>query len=284
MQRVRKFLITLLLFLGWLTQSISASNAEQANSIQLTGSKYVYFTVSDLAKVYMDHTPGNNIVVQDSDQGSGIQALLNKSCDAIMVMGKLDDDVKEEALEKGIGLQEHVIGWGAVVLVTHPTNPVNELTMTQVKQIFAGEIENWKQVGGLDEPITILSRDEAVSGTERLLREMALQGFPFSQKAIRLFDYDIVRPVWKSKGAIADARFTEAVRGRIKGMVKILSIKEDDDSTAVAPSGETMLNRSYPLAAPLVIYYDSKSPKSSLRQFVDFCARRGLGTRFSEMK
>ncbi len=284
MKCVSKFLIALLVFLVWLAQAVSASQPTEGNAVQITGSKYVYYTVSDLARAYMDRTPNDNITVKDADQSSGIQALLNKACDAIMVLGKLDDDVKEEAGEKGISLQEHVIGWGAVVLVTHPSNPINELTIAQVRQIFSGELENWKQLGGLDEPITILSRDEAISGTERLFRDMVLQGFPFSQKAVRLFDYDIVRPVWKAKGAIADARFTEAVRGRIKGMVKILSLKDDDDSQAVAPSGETMLNRSYPLSAPLVIYYDSKSPKPSLRQFVDFCARRGLGTRFSEMK
>jgi ABC-type phosphate transport system substrate-binding protein len=67
-------------------------------------------------------------------------------------------------------------------------------------------------------------------------------------------------------------------------MVKIISIREDDESPAVQPSAETMLNQTYPLSAPITLYYDSRSPKPTLREFVDYCARRGLGTRHSEVK
>ncbi len=139
-------------------------------------------------------------------------------------------------------------------------------------------------MGGLDEPIVTMSRDEAVSGTERFFREFVLHGFPLVQQTVKLFDPDIVRAVWKRKGSIADALHTEAVRGRIRGMVKIIALKENEESPAVMPSVDTIGDRSYPLSAPQVMYYDVKSNFRGLKEFVDFCSDRGLGTHHAWLK
>jgi len=209
---------------------------------------------------------------------------MDNTSDAIMTLGKMEEDLKEEAVEQGIHLQENIVAWGAIALVTDPNNPVNELTMDQVRKIFVGEYVNWTQVGGLDEPIVTMSRDEAVSGTERFFREFVLHGFPLVQQTVKLFDPDIVRAVWNRKGSIADARYTEAVRGRIRGMVKIIALKENKESPAVMPSVDTIGDRSYALSAPQVMYYDVKSNSRGLKEFVDFCADRGLGTHHAWLK
>jgi phosphate transport system substrate-binding protein len=261
-----------------------AAQAENSTVVHLSGSKYLYFTVMDLARRYMEHDAETKVTVTHADQYSYVQSLMDNTSDAIMTLGKMEQDLKEEAVEQGIDLQEKVVAWGAVVLVTDPENPVNELTKDQVRKIFLGEYVNWAKVGGLDEPIVTMSRDEAVSGTERFFREFVLQGFPLVQQTVKLFDPDIVRVVWKRKGSIADARYTEAMRGRIRGMVKIIAIKENDGSPAVMPSVDTIGDRSYPLSAPQVMYFDTKSSTRGLREFVDFCADRGLGTHHAWLK
>jgi len=262
----------------------SAAQAENSTVVHLSGSKYLYFTVMDLARRYMEHDAETKVTVTHADQYSYVQSLMDNTSDAIMTLGRMEQDLKEEAVEQGIDLQEKVVAWGAVVLVTDPENPVNELTVDQVRKIFLGEYVNWAKVGGLDEPIVTMSRDEAVSGTERFFREFVLQGFPLAQQTVKLFDPDIVRVVWKRKGSIADARYSEAMRGRIRGMVKIIAIKENDGSPAVMPSVDSIGDRSYPLSAPQVMYFDTKSTTPGLREFVDFCADRGLGTHHAWLK
>ncbi len=251
---------------------------ENSTVVRVSGSRYLYFTITDLARRYMESDAETKLVVTHADEQSYVQSLLDNTSDAIMTLGKMDEDLKEEAAEQGIYLQEKIVAWGGVVLVTDPKNPVNELTMDQVRKIFLGEYVNWAQVGGLHEPIVPVSRDESVSGTERFFRKFALNGFPLVQQTVKLFDHDIVRAVWKRKGSIADARYTEAVRGRIRGMVKIIAIKENEKSAAVMPSADTIADHSYPLSAPQVLYFDTKSTSRGLTAFVSFCADRGLGS------
>jgi phosphate transport system substrate-binding protein len=242
----------------------------------------MYFNVTDLAKYYTERHPKFNAVVTCAEPYTLLPAISEKTSDAIMVLGKLDEDAKNEAVELGMQLHEQLVGWGGVVLVTDPANPVEQLTLDQVRMIFLGEHRNWKEVGGPDQPIVTMSRDESVSGTERFFRESVLHGFPMWQQTVRLFDPDIVRAVRTRKGSIADARYTEAIRGKIRGMVKIIAIKEDEASAAVMPSVDAVRNQSYPLSAPLYLYYNAQSWTHELKDFVNFCARRGLGERFAE--
>jgi phosphate transport system substrate-binding protein len=243
----------------------------------------VYFTVTDLAKVYTERNPQSAVVADYTDHHSLLPTIAERKSDAIMVLGKLEDDMKEKASENGIRLEEHVVGWGAIVLGTSPDNPVDELTLEQVRKIFVGEYQNWKEVGGLDEPIVTMSRDDAVSGTDKFFREFVLKGFPFKQQTVRLFDADIATAVWKRKGSIADDRYTEAIRGRIRGMVKIIAIKEDENSQAIMPSVDSLRSKFYPMSAPMFVYYGAKSHTGDLKDFVDFCARRGLGANHSQL-
>ncbi len=256
----------------------------QDNNLKITGSKYVAFTLTDLAKAYMDQQPDASIKVDAADTSEGFQSFLKKSCNALAVFGQLDEDEKADAAEKGIVLTERIIGWGAVAVITHPKNPVNELSIDQLKKIFSGTYKNWKQVGGPDLPIVPITRDEAMSGTERLFRDLILDGSPVDQSTQRLLSYDIIRAVLKDPGSIADARYTEAIRGRIRGMAKILALKKDDSSPAVMPSTETLQNRTYLLSAPMTLCYDSKQYSGVLQTFTDFCSKRGLGERFAEFQ
>jgi phosphate transport system substrate-binding protein len=257
--------------------------ADDPHSVRLTGSQYLVFSLTDMARWYTQDQPEAKVSVSSGDYHSYVESLVERTADAVMCLGKLDDDSKAEAAENGIQLIERVIGWGAVALVTDSSNPIQELSLEQVRKIFVGEIRNWQEVGGLDQPIVPMTRDEAVSGTERAFRDTVLHGFPVTQETVRVFDHDIIRAVWKTKGSLADARYTEAVKGRIKGMVKIIAIKEDDDSPGVEPTVDAIQNQSYPVSIPLTLYYDGGVCTRELIGFVDFCARRGLGPHYAKV-
>jgi phosphate transport system substrate-binding protein len=192
--------------------------------------------------------------------------------------------MKQEAVEQGVQLQEQLVGWGGVTIVVNPENPINELSIDQVRKIFLGQHKNWKEVGGPDEPIVPMTRDESISGTEKFLRDFVLNGDPTAQQTVRLFDHDVARAVWKRKGAVADARYTEAMRARIRGRVKVVAIKQDENSPAIMPSVDSLRSQSYPVSAPMYLYYDNKSKLSDLNEFARFCARRGLGDQYAEAK
>ncbi len=244
------------------TISVSALLAKDTDVVRLVGSRYAFFVVTDFATVYMQDHKNAKVAVAEAEPYTFLQCLSQKTADAIMTLGKLDDDIKADAESQGMRLSEQVIGWGAVALVTHPKNPVTELTVEQVRKIFLGEYRNWKEVSGLDEPIVTVSRDDAVSGTQKFFQDAVLDGNPFCQETIREASHDIVHAVWERKGSIADARYTEAVRGKLKGMVKIIAIKKDENSEAVMPSAQTTRNRFLPhmLSAGLVLRFQVCCP------------------------
>lgn len=262
----------LLLIPGTIVQALAQDHAP----IQVSGSKYMFFALTELASYYAENYPDRKVSVMATDADEGLQALLSNKADAVMVLGKLEEDAQEEAADRGVKLAEQVVGWGAVAIVTHPRNPVSQLTIEQVRKIFSGEYDNWKQVGGLDQPIVTMTRDETVSGTEKFFKQFVLKGFPMAQGTVKVFDHNIVRAIWKQPAGIADARFTEAARGQSKGMVKIIAVKQDETTPAIKPSAETVQGRSYPITAPMIMYYNRSAYRPALKAFADFCSTKGV--------
>ena len=266
------------------TAWIPAAPAGDNHTLRFSGSKYLSIHVTDMAKYYVDNHPDSDVKISCDDHHSLVSALAQKTTDAIMVLGKLEDDMKQEAADEGIQLRERLIGWGGVVIVTHPENPVSELSLSQVRRIFLGQIVNWKEVGGPEQPIVTITRDEAVSGTETFFKDVALNGEPTGQNTIRLFDYDIASAIRKRKGAIGDARYPEAMRAKIRGYVKVIAVKQDEHSPAIMPSVESLRSQLYPISAPMFLYYDANSKLSGLNDFIRFCASRGLGAHYADAK
>lgn len=274
------FLIVLAVMLAGATARVSA---QEAQKIRVIGSRYMYFTVTDFARIYSDKNPSWHVVVTSSDENEAFRRFLAKEADAFMAFRQLDSDEKAEAADAGIRLSEQAVGWGAVAIIAHRQNPITELTLEQIRKIFLGEVTNWKQVGGPDEPIVPMTREESVSGTEVFFRETVLNGSPVAQKTVRVLDHDIVRAVKEHQGAIADARLFEGIRGRSKGLCKIVAVKESDDAPAVVPSEETLKNRTYPVSGPLYLYHALNGKEHAIR-FVDFCLNMGIGARYTQIQ
>jgi phosphate transport system substrate-binding protein len=264
--------------------AVSVALAESGRPLKIMGSRYAYFVLEDWSRLYRTQHPGSNIDITHSEPSTAFDALLAGGIDAAAVFGGVDDALKEDARDRGLRFVEQIIGWGAVAIVANKNNPINELSVDQVRKIFSGEHVNWAQVGGKDQAITVITRDEAVSGTESFFITNVLRGFPFAPNTVRIFDYDVTRAVYRAEESIADARFTEAVRAQKKGLIKILAIKEKDDSLPVIPNEQTVRNRSYALAGPLVLYFDPERPAELRKPFAEFCVNTGFGPFFTEAK
>lgn len=264
-------LVCLLAGLAWPGVSCSA---EDKDSVKIGGAKYMTFPITDLALVFGTKVePKARVIVETMDAVSAFQKLLNKELDGFMSFRRIDEDEEDQATDSGVKLTERLVGWGAVALVTHRQNPVNELTVEQVRKMFLGEIRNWKEVGGKDEPIVCFTRDEAISGTELFFRDKVLDGSPVSQATVKVLEHDINRAVYRQPGGLADARYIEALRGQGRGLVKILAIKKDDDSPAVVPTEESVKDRSYVISGPLYLYARESSTSPYTSKFVEYCAQ-----------
>ncbi|RLG70504.1 MAG: phosphate-binding protein [Methanobacteriota archaeon] len=143
--------------------------------ITIKGSDTMVQMVSDLAEAFAEKNPGVKITVTGGGSGTGIAALLNKE----VVMANASRKIKEKELEtaknRGLDLVEIVVARDAISVVVNPENPVDRLTIDQIAKIYRGEITNWEQVGGKNQPITLYGR-QSVSGTYHFFRKFVVKG------------------------------------------------------------------------------------------------------------
>ena len=137
----------------------TGNNGETSNvKISIVGSTSVQPLAEDFAESYANVKQGAKVDVQGVGSSAGIKAAIDGTCD----IGTSSRDLKED--EKSKGIVEHKIAVDGIGVVVNPKNQVGELTQEQVVKIFKGEITNWKDVGGADQEIIVVSREEG-SGT-----------------------------------------------------------------------------------------------------------------------
>jgi phosphate transport system substrate-binding protein len=161
MKKILIIALTLALALGTLT-ACGAKTEPVANELTgkvvVAGSTSVQPLSEELAAAFMDANPGVSVEIQGGGSGVGIKAAQEKIAD----FGASSRDLKDE--EKATIANEYVIAKDGIAIILDPANTVSDLTLDQIKQIFTGKITNWKEVGGADAAIVVVSREEG-SGT-----------------------------------------------------------------------------------------------------------------------
>lgn len=268
---MRRFVFFLHLFV--LVFSFSQSPifaAQDANSIQIKGSDTMVNLGQAWAEVFMEQHPEALIAVTGGGSGTGISALMSGSTDIAQSSREMSSKEFELAKSKGLDVQDSIVGIDAVVMVVHPENPVEELTIDQLSDIFTGKITNWKEVGGKDEAILVLSR-ERNSGThvyvlEDVVRKGKKDGPEEFAPGVLMMPSSqaIEQEVSNSLAAIGYFGL-----GYLNPKMKALRISNPKTNAYVAPSMETALNKTYPLSRPLHFYLPRK-PEGIVKQFIDF--------------
>ncbi|MCF8035139.1 MAG: PstS family phosphate ABC transporter substrate-binding protein [Desulfarculaceae bacterium] len=229
------------------------------SSITITGSTTVLPIAQKAAEVYMKKNPGVRISVAGTGSGDGIKAVIDGTAD----IGDASRDMKKKeialAKKKGVTPVKHVVALDCIVPVVNPVNPVKDLTIAQLKGIYTGKIKNWKEVGGNDKTIVVVSRDSS-SGTFEVWNKKVLG------KKVR------VRPdaqLQASNGAVA-----QAVAGNKYGIgyvgIGYLNPKLKGLTVGgVMASPKTAMDMSYPIARQLYMFTGS-SPKPETVKFLKF--------------
>src|SRR5262245_62052777 len=138
--------------------SSSATASDSMGSyIDNKGSDTIVNLALAWAETYQSENPEVSIAVTGGGSGTGIAALINKTTDIANASRKIKQEERDEATANGVTPIEHTIARDAIAVVVNPNNPVSQLTMQQISDIYSGKINNWSEIGGEDRPIVRLS-------------------------------------------------------------------------------------------------------------------------------
>jgi len=234
----------------------------------IKGSDTMVHLVSNWAEAFMKHNPDAEVAVTGGGSGTGIAALINGTADICAASRQMKEKEKQQAREKGIEPREIIVARDGIAVVVNPKNPVKELEMKQIAQVFTGEFTRWNQVGGRDEEIVVFSR-ESSSGTFVFFQEHVLKKKDYTPKArLMAATSAIIESVSADEGSIGYVGLGYALAAGDK--VKIIAVKANADSPAVLPSDATVTSGEYPIARPLHLYVDANA-RADVKSFVDFC-------------
>jgi phosphate transport system substrate-binding protein len=180
-----------------------------------------------------------------------------------------------KAQTNGFTPKEFTVARDAIAVVVHPSNPVNGLTLQQISDIYTGRVTNWRDVGGEDRPIVLLSR-ESNSGTYVYFLENVVRlGDPKSQL---LFSPDtLLMP--SSEGISTEVRQNPNAigydgLGYVTPDQKMVAVASYPGSPYVLPSAETVNTGAYPISRPLYMY-TAGEPGGVISDYLDWIRSEG---------
>ncbi len=239
-------------------QVLMYETAFAKKTLTLTGSTTVLPIAQLCAEKFMEQHPDVDISVRGGGSGVGIAALIDGTCDIAMASRPMKTKELKSARSKGINPVATVIARDGIAIIVHPSNPLSEITMAQLRDIYTGKISNWKDVGGKSGRIVVISRDVA-SGTFEVFKKLVLKGAKTRADALMLASNKAVATtVEKTPGAIGYVGL-----GYVSSKVKALTVD------GVKPTKKTVASGEYKLSRPLYFYTDGK-PKGLAKEFIDF--------------
>ena len=221
-------------------------------TITMAGSTSVQPLSEELANVFMDEHSGVRLEVSGGGSGSGITAAQENTAD----FGAVSRDVRDDET----GIKTYTIAIDGIAVIAHSDNEINDITLEDVRKIFNGEITNWSEVGGADEAIVVVSREEG-SGTRGAFDDIVLGDEALVASAL----------IQNSGGAVREAVSSEAnaigylSTGSLNDTVKGLAVD------GVEPTPENIVAGDYSVARPFNYVANKDEDLSALAQaFLDF--------------
>lgn len=219
-------------------------------------------TVGPIAKAFAEHymaqNPGVRMSVSESGSGNGAKGLINGTCDVADMSRFMKNTEFKAAVEGGVMPVAHVVALDGIAVIVHPANPVKGLTVEQVRDIYMGKIGNWRQVGGPNREIVVISRDTN-SGTYETFESLVMN----KQKMAAGTEYVGSNGQTRARVQTTPQAVGYVGLGFVDNTVKGLEIN------GIAPSPAVVATGRYPIARPLFMFTDGY-PKlgSHLHSFV----------------
>ena len=244
------------------------SGVADAGSIRMDGSTTVLPIAQKVVEAFMKEHPDVNISVSGGGSGNGIKALIDGTTDIANSSRFMKDEEVKLAFEKGIYPVPFAVAYDCIVPVVHPENPAKDLTMAQLKAIYMGEIKNWKEVGGLDKEIVVVSRDTS-SGTYEVWEEKVMKKERvYAGALLQASSGAVAQTVSKNKYAIGYLGI-----GYVDKSVKALTVN------GIPGNEETTLSGKFPVSRALFMFTKGW-PSGDILSFINYILNPQKGQKF----
>ena len=230
---------------GSKTDTNTDANADNTNddstkttitgTVATDGSTSMEKVIGALSESFMANNADATVTYNPTGSGSGITAVQEGTCDIGLSSRALKDE------EKAAGLKETILAYDGIAIIVHPDNPVSDLTIEQIAQLYTGEVTNWKDVGGNDAEVVLIGR-EAASGTRDGFESITGTKEKCQYRQELTSTGDVITAVSQNPDAIGYASLAS-----IKDSVKALNVD------GVTPSEATVKDGSYKVQRPFVL-------------------------------
>jgi phosphate transport system substrate-binding protein len=242
----------------------------RAGNIEIKGSTTVLPIAQKVAEAYMKQNPDVKISISGGGSGNGIKAIIDGSTDIADSSRFIKDKEVKMAVEKGVYPVPFAVAYDCIIPVIHPSNPVNNLTLEQLKAIYKGEVKNWKDIGGKDKKIVVISRDTS-SGTYEVWEEKVMKKERvFPGALLQASNGAIVQAVSKNENAIGYIGL-----GYLNDTVKATTVN------SIKGTSETTLDGTYPISRALYMFTNGW-PKLDTLNFINFVLNPEKGQKYVE--
>ncbi|MBN1257646.1 MAG: phosphate ABC transporter substrate-binding protein [Planctomycetes bacterium] len=221
----------------------SSLAAEEQTTIVMDGSTTVGPIAKAFAEYYMGKHKDVQITVSESGSGNGAKSLINGTCDIANMSRFMKENEFKACVGKGVMPVAHVIAMDGLPVLVHPANPVSGLTVEQIRDIFMGKITNWREVGGPNLEIVVISRDTN-SGTYETFETLVMNKEKITEKA----EYVGSNGQMRARVQATPAAIGYAGLGFVDKTVKALVVN------GIKPSAGTVASGVYPIARPLFMF------------------------------
>lgn len=250
--------MTLALTVALLAIGTQACSKKKSDRVTVKGSTTVLPITQKAAEAFKKKE-GISVSVEGSGSGNGIKALIDGGCDIANSSREMKAEENESAKSKGVVVKEIVAAYDMIVPIVHPSNPVKNLTMDQLKAIYDGSITNWKELGGKDENIVVISRDTS-SGTYEIWHEKVMRKNDVRPDALlQASNGAIITTVAGNPKAIGYVGF-----GYINTSVRGLTINNIQISIENGKTGK------FPVSRKLYMYINEMKLSAQAKKFIDF--------------
>ncbi len=239
-----------------------------AGNIVIKGSTTVLPIAQKVAEMYMKQNPGVKISISGGGSGNGIKALIDGSTDIADSSRFIKPKEVKLAVERGAYPVAFAVAYDCIVPVVHPSNSIVNLTMTQLKAIYKGKINNWREVGGPDRRVVVISRDTSSGTYEVWAKNVMKKERVYPGALLQASNGAIVQVVSKNKNAIGYIGL-----GYMDKSVRPLMVNQ------VPGSVETTLNGTFPISRPLFMFTNGW-PEGDTLNFIKFVIHPEKGQKY----
>src|SRR5262249_24928434 len=241
-------------------KTASSPTPAPSNQMVIVGSTTLLPVAQKAKEAFLKRKPEIKINLNGGGSQVGINALVDGISDIAMSSRELKEEEKEKLRKKRMEDKGHSVAWVWIGAIVHPSNPVKNLTLAQLKEIYTGKVTDWKEVGGKKGSIVVLSRD-STSGTHEVWSEMVLNHEPVVAAAqLRGSSEAVLESVASDPNAIGYDGIDY-----VEGNARVKSRR----GYGVKASAAAVTDRSYKIARPIYMFTRG-NPNALVIEFLDF--------------